>query len=234
MRQSQGLRTLLLAAAIGFGTPGAALAQLPVRGAANRTVILPAAPAAGASSNSVDCVYATMPSEDREMALLLLEREAGSEVRSHNGSLNLKVVQRLIDEARAKCSARYHWPSASADASISYAMNVLISAGISQMLEANGRTTGPIDEYYAKHRADLAGIETIAGVRADDFRAFLIELGWGKSDAPAFRLAQYYLEALGARDRSTHVFAAAVRRGATSTRFSPRPFRARTTKRGRR
>ena len=209
MRQSQRMPSLLLAAVVGIGISGAAIAQLPVRGAANSSVVISAAAAAGVPSNSVDCVYTMMSPEDREMALLLLEREAASDVKSHSGSRNLKVLARLMDEARAKCSAPYKWSSVSSDAAMGYAMNVLMSTGLSQTLEAKGQKTEQIDEYYAKHRTDLAGIENITGTKADEFKNYLNQSGWVKSDPSLLRLANYYLEALIAREQPNQTFAAA-------------------------
>ena len=233
LQKSHRLRTLLQTVLL-LGLSGAAIADLPIRVAVNAPVA-PAASAATVPGNSVDCVYSMLSSDDREIALLLFEREVASGVKFHTGSPNLKVIERLVEEARAKCAVPYSWSSVRADAAISYAMNELMSTGISQSLEAKGKNSVLIDAYYAKHRAGLAGIEKIEGAMADEFRAFLIEQGWSKSEPSTFLIAEFYLEALLARERQTRIFsAAAVHPAATSmTKSSRLPYRARSTRRGR-
>lgn len=185
--------------------------------------------------NSVECAYALMSPEDREMALLLFEREVSSTVTPHAGSRNLKVIDRLVDEARLKCAVPYNWSGGRSDAAIGYAMNELMNAGVAQALEANGHSTAPIDAYYTEHRAELAGTETIEGTQAEDFRVYLFEQGWAKSETSTLRIAEFYLEALLTRARQTTTFAAAAAHPAAAARqakTSRQPVRARTTERG--
>lgn len=186
------------------------------------------------TSNPVTCAYDQMPIEDREMALLLFEREVVSGVKIHSDSRNLKVIERLVDEARAKCSARYHWSNAQMEAVTAYAMNELMIVGVTQALEAQRHSSGIIDAYYTKHRNGLVGFEKIEGANADEFHAYLLEQGWVKSEAATTMLAEFYLEALLARDHQTQAFIAAGARPATANKTrSGRPTnRARTTKRG--
>ena len=78
--------------------------MLAAPAAAHADPALPAQVATAASlepSNSVHCVYDLMSTEDREMALLLFEREVASGAKSHGTSRNLKVIDRLVDEGLA-------------------------------------------------------------------------------------------------------------------------------------
>lgn len=192
------------------------------------------APIGSVTSNPVTCAYDQMPIEDREMALLLFEREVVSGVKIHSDSRNLKVIERLVDEARAKCSARYRWSNAQMEAVTAYAMNELIIVGVTQALEAQGPSSGIIDAYYTKHRNGLVGFEKIEGSNADEFHAYLLEQGWVKSEAVTPMLAEFYLEALLARDHQTQTFVAAGARPAAVKKsgVSRLPIQARTTKRG--
>ena len=97
-------------------------------------------PASLLPSNSVHCIYDLMSTEDREMALLLFEREVASGTKFHGGSRNLKVIDRLVDEARVKCARPYSWSSGRSDAAISYAMNELMSEGVAQALDNDHRS----------------------------------------------------------------------------------------------
>ena len=223
LRKSRHFRTLVLAVALSLELPGAALAQSAT----------PAPPSA-MPRNSVECAYALMSPEDREMALLLFEREVSSTVISHTGSRNLKVIDRLVSEAHAKCALAYNWSSGRSDAAIGYAMNALMSTGLTQAIEAKGHSTVPIDAYYTKHRAELVGTETIAGPQAEDFRAYLFERDWTKSETLTLRIAEFYLEALltGARQTTTFAAAAAHPAAARQAKTSRQPVRARTTERG--
>ena len=180
------------------------------------------------------CVYDQMSLEDREMALLLFEREVASTVKFHDGSRNLRVIDRLVDEARDKCATPFGWSSRRSVAAIGYAMNELMNLGVAQALEAKGHTTALIDVYYAKHRAELDGSEAIAGTNSDAFRAYLIEQGWPKSEAPMLGIAEFYLEALLTRARQTRTFAAAPAHRAAVTTAKPNrpPFRAKPARRG--
>lgn len=229
---SHCFRTSIGAAALVLGPPGAAVAQplAPAPITASST-----APAATGPSNTVHCVYDLMAFEDREIALLLFEREVASDAKFHGNSRNLKVIDRLVDEAHAKCSAPYAWSSGRSDAAIGYAMSALMSTGLTQALEAKGHSAAPIDAYYIRHRAELIATETIAGPHAEDFRAYLVEQGWVKGETSALKIAEFYLEALRARARQTVTFAAAAAHPATATRRatpSRQPVRARTTRRG--
>ena len=192
------------------------------------------APNGAMTNNPVTCAYDQMPIEDREMALLLFEREVASGVKIHSDSRNLKVIERLVDEARAKCSARDHWSNAQIEAVTAYAMNELMIVGVTQALEAKGHSSGDIDAYYTKHRAGLAGIQMIEGAKANEFHAYLSQQGWVKSETAAMMIAQFYLEALLARDQQTQIFGAAGARPAAvkKTGVSRLPNRAKSIRRG--
>ena len=191
-------------------------------------------PAAFALSDSVHCVYDQMSPEDREMSLLLFEREVAAGKKYHAGSRNLKVIDRLINEAGVKCAQPYGWSRGRSDAAIGYAMNALMNEGIGQALEAKGHAAAPIDVYFTKHRSELAGNETIEGAASEAFRAYLIELGWAKGETETFGIAEFYLESLLTRDRQTRSFAAAAPHPVTAAKpaAKPRPYRAKTARRG--
>ena len=195
-------------------------------------------PGAGLASTAprdgVSCVYDQLTLEDREIALLLFEREVAASTRFQAGSRNLKVIDRLIEEARDKCALPLRWSRGRSDAAISYAMNELMNSGVAQALEAKGHTAAPIEAYYARHRAELDGFDTIAGTNSDAFRAYLIEQGWSKSDAPMLGLAEFYLEALLSRERQTRTFTAAPASRAAVISAAPRrpSVRAKPTRRG--
>ena len=221
------------AASIGaFGTllcwPGSGLAgpAFPAPGNAPFASVSAVPPRDG-----VACVYDQLSLEDREIALLLFEREVASSARFQAGSRNLKVIDRLVEEARDKCAAPFGWSRGRSDAAISYAMNELMNSGVAQALEAKGRTTAPIDAYYTEHRAELDGFETIAGPNSDVFRAYLVEQGWLKSEAPLLGIAEFYLEALLVRARQARAFAAAPAHRAAVTPGRP-PSRAKSARRG--
>ena len=186
-------------------------------------------------SNSVHCVYDLMSTEDREMALLLFEREVAAASKFHAGSRNLQVIDRLVAEARIKCARPFAWSSGRSDAAIAYAMNELMSEGVAQALESKGHTTGKIEDYYAQHRSELAGLTRIEGDRADGFRAYLVDQGWTKGETATLGVAEFYLESLLARDHQALSFAAAaahpIAAGAKAKPGRP-PSRARTAKRG--
>ena len=220
-----------LSLGLSLGLAGAALAEPAVPAA----VAAPfAAPRAIVPSNAVGCVYDLMSLEDREMALLLFAREAASGVKFHGSSRNLEVIDRLVEEARVKCAAPYGWSPEHSDAASGYAINELMRAGVTQTLDAKGHTTAPIDAYYTGHRADLAGTETIEGAKADEFRAFLFEQGWAKSETAMLGIAEAYLETLLARARQAKAFAAAAARPAAASKATAnrRAARARTTRHG--
>ena len=214
-----------------LGWPGAGLAAPAIPAA----VTAPgAASSAAAPSNSVACVYDQLSLEDREIALLLFEREVASAAKLRAGSRNLKVIGRLINEARDKCAAPYAWSRGRSDAAIGYAMNELMSSGLAQALEANGHPAALIDAYYIKHRAELAGTETIAGPSLDAFKTYLIEQGWPKSEAPLLGIGEYYLQALLTRERQARIFGAAAARpvAAAKVKVSRPPLRAKPARRG--
>lgn len=170
------------------------------------------------------------------MALLLFEREVAAGAKFHGSSRNLKVIDRLVDEAKVKCAQPYAWSGGRAMAAVAYAMNELMSEGVSQALEAKGHTTAQIEDYYAKHRADLAGVTEIGGAQADAFRAYLVEQGWTKTETATLGIAEFYLESLLTRDRQLQTFAAAAIHPPTAgAKAKPGrlPSRAKTAKRGR-
>lgn len=204
-----------------LGWTGAALAE-PARPAAV------AVPGKAAPSNGVACVYDQMSPEDREMALLLFEREVSAAVKFRFGSRDLTVIGRLVNEARDRCAAPYAWPRGQSDAAISYAMNELMSSGLAQALEAKGHAAALIDDYYAKHRSEFAGIETVSGPNSAALQGYLTEHGWDKAEPTALGIAGYYLEALLTRERQVRKFTAA----ATQTKPNRRPFRAKSARRG--
>jgi len=200
--------------------------------------VLPAQVSTAASlepSNTVHCAYDQLSTEDREMALLLFEREVASGAKFHGGSRNLKVIDRLVDEAQVKCARPYAWSGGRSQAAIAYAMNELMSEGVSQTLEAKGHGTAQIEEYYAKHRADLVGVTEVDGTRAEAFKTYLIDQGWTKTESATLGIAEFYLEALLTRDRQAQSFAAAaVHPLGVSDRAKPGrpPSRAKTARRG--
>ena len=187
-----------------------------------------------APRDGVSCVYDQLSPEDREIALLLFEREVAASARFQAGSRNLKVIDRLIEEARDKCAVPFGWLRGRSDAAVSYAMNELMNSGVAQALEAKGHTAAPIEAYYTKHRAELDGFDTIAGANSTAFRAYLLEQGWMKTEAPLLGLAEFYLEALLSRARQIRTFTAApVRRAAIiSAKPSRPPVRAKPARRG--
>ena len=211
--------------------PGAGLAgpAIPAPVTAPRS-----APSAALPSNNASCVYDQMSFEDREIALLLFEREVASSAKLFAGSRNIRVISRLINEARDKCAAPYAWSRGRSDAAIGYAMNELMSSGLAQALEAKGHPAALIDAYYTKHRAELAGTETIAGPRLEAFQAYLIEQGWPKSEAPLLGIGEYYLQALLTRERQARIFGATAARPATAVKIKPSrpPLRAKSARRG--
>ena len=227
MRFANSLRTVALL----LGLPSVAAANPAVRS----PIIAPSTALTGlGASNNVACVYDRMSIEDREMALLLFEREVASGVKIHNGSRNLKVIERLVDEARVKCSSPYRWSNAQTEVATAYAMNELMSVGVTQALEAQGHSPGTIDAYYTRHRAELVGLEKIEGAKAHDFEAYLVEHGWAKGETTTLMTAQFYLEALLTRDHQAQTFSAASARPAAvpKAKTSRLRDRARTARRG--
>ena len=212
-----------------FGMPSIAAVSPEVRSFVPAPSI---APIGWVTSNNVACVYDKMSSDDREMALLLFEREVTSGAKIHTGSGNLKVIVRLVDEARAKCSAPYRWSSAQTEAATAYAMNELIRLGATQALEAKGHNTGTIDAYYVKHRADLFGLKKIKATKAEVFEAYLFEHGWNKGETTTVMIAQFYLETLLARDHQIQTFAVASAGSALGIKASRLPNRERIPSRG--
>ena len=217
--------------ALVLGLPSLAVANPAVRSPS----IAPSTALTGlGASNNVACVYDRMSIEDREMALLLFEREVASGVKIHTGSRNLKVIERLVDEARVNCSSPYRWSNAQTEVATAYAMNELMTVGVIQALEAKGHAAGTIDAYYVKHRAELASIEKIEGAKAHEFEAYLFEQGWVEGETTTLMTAQFYLEALLTRDHQAQTFSAAsARPSAVPKAKTSRPRdRARTTRRG--
>jgi hypothetical protein len=187
-------------------------------------------------SNTVHCAYDQMSTEDREMALLLFEREVGSARKSHAGSPNLTVIDRLVDEAKSRCATPYAWSRSRADAAIAYAMNELMSESVAQALAAKGHAATQVDAYFAQHRSEFAGVSEIKGAKSDAFRSYLIAQGWAKDESTIMAIAEYYLESLLARDSETQRFAVAVQEPASfyakAKVLKDSPRRARTAKRG--
>ena len=190
-----------------------------------------------AVSNTVHCAYDQMSTEDREMALLLFEREVGSANKAHINSPNLKVIDRLVDEALVKCATPYAWSNRRSDTAEAYAMNELMSEGVAQALEAKGHTSAQVDRYFAQHRGDFAGKTEVTGPSAEAFRGYLVSEGWTTSETAAMGIAEFYLESLLIRENQAHLFAAALN-GAKPSLAPPRskpkspPSRARTAGRG--
>ena len=185
-----------------------------------------------AVSNTVHCAFDLMSTEDREMALLLLEREVGSSSTTHENSPNLKVIVRLVDAARAKCAAPYAWTGGRSDAAVAFAMNELMSEAVAQALEAKGHSIAPIEEFFTLRRGDLAGLSEITGANSEAFRAYLITRGWEKSESSSLGIAEFYLESLLHRDSEARRFTAATKAALPSMLKTP-PSRARTARRGR-
>ena len=183
-------------------------------------------------SDTVHCAYDQMSTEDREMALLLLEREVGSSSKTHENSPNLKVIDRLVDAARDKCAAPYAWTSRRSAAAVAYAMNELMSEGVAQALVAKGHSVAPIEEFFTVRRSDLAGISEITGANSEAFRAYLITRGWEKSESSSLGIAEFYLESLLHRDSEARRFTAATKAALPPMLKTP-SSRARTAKRGR-
>ena len=183
-------------------------------------------------SDTVHCAYDQMSTEDREMALLLLEREVGSSSKTHENSPNLKVIDRLVDAARDKCTAPYAWTGRRSEAAVAYAMNELMSEGVAQALVAKGHSVAPIEEFFTVRRSDLAGISEITGATSEAFRAYLITRGWEKSESSSLGIAEFYLESLLHRDSEARRFTAATKAALPPMLKTP-SSRARTAKRGR-
>ena len=183
-------------------------------------------------SDTVHCAYDQMSTEDREMALLLLEREVGSSNKTHENSPNLKVIDRLVDAARDKCAAPYAWTGGRSEAAVAFAMNELMSEGVAQALEAKGHPIAPIEEFFTARRGDLAGLSDITGANSEAFRAYLITRGWEKSESSSLGIAEFYLESLLHRDSEARRFTAATKAALPSMLKTP-PSRARTARRGR-
>lgn len=162
-------------------------------------------------SNTVHCAYDQMSTEDREMALLLFEREVGSGRTSHSGSPNLMVIDRLVDEAKTRCAKPFAWSPSRADAAIAYAMNELMSESVAQALAAKGHPATQIEAYFAQHHSELAGVKEIKGAQSEAFRSYLLAHGWTKDETAIMGIAEYYLESLLTRDSETQHFAAAIK-----------------------
>jgi hypothetical protein len=171
-------------------------------------------------SNTVHCAYDQMSTEDREMALLLFEREVGSGRTSHAGSPNLMVIDRLVDEAKTRCAKPFAWSRSRADAAIAYAMNELMSESVAQALAAKGHSATQIEAYFTQHHSELAGIKEIKGAQSEAFRSYLLAQGWTKDETQIMGIAEYYLESLLVRDSETLRFAAAIL-GPTSSHAKP-------------
>lgn len=189
-----------------------------------------------AVTNTVHCPYDMMTSDDREMALLLYEREAmAGGPRSE--SQNLTVIDRLVTEAQAKCAAPLRWTSARTIAAKAYTMNALMREGVSQALDSKAHTTAPIAAYYNAHRDELTGQSLLSGAMAEHLQAYLVVLGWDKLDQATLGVGVFYLQALITAQRSESAFAAAPL-GTTALLSKPklkRPHqrsRAMTKKRG--
>jgi len=160
-------------------------------------------------SDTVHCAYDQMSTEDREMALLLLEREVGSARKSHLDSPNLKVIERLVDEANAKCSKPYAWSPEQSEAATVYAINELRREGFAQALEAKGHSATQIDAFYDHHRIHLARDSQIKGKAAAVFFRYLNDLGWKKDDDISLARAELYLNSLLNRDSQACLFSSA-------------------------
>ncbi len=186
-------------------------------------------------SNTVHCAYDQLSTEDREMALLLLQREVGSERKVHAGSPNLNVIDRLVDEAQVKCAGPFAWSSGRSDAAVAYAMNELLSEGVAQAIEAKGHSATQVESYFAEHRKELAGLSEIKGAESEAFRSYLIAQGWAKSESAVLAIAEYYLDSLLNRESETLRFAAApVESAAARPALKTPPSRARKARRGKR
>ena len=202
--------------------------------AAAQPVGLPAGTSPAASlqvSDTVHCAYDQMSTDDREMALLLLEREVGSSRKDHVNSPNLKVIDRLVGAARDKCAATYAWSGGRSVAAVAYAMNELMIEGVAQALAAKGHSIAPIEEYFAAHRSALADVNEITGANAEAFRAWLITRGWEKSEGASLGIAEFYLESLLHQDSEARRFTASVKTVPSAALKNP-PSRARTARRG--
>lgn len=167
-------------------------------------------------TNTVHCAYDQMSTDDREMALLLFEREVGSARASHAGSANLKVVDRLVDEAKARCAGPFAWSRGRSDAAVAYAMNELMSEGVAQALEAKGHSAAEVERYFAEHRADLAGVSEIKGANSEAFRTYLLAQGWEKGETTQMAIAEFYLESLLTRESEAKRFAASAKDSSAS------------------
>ena len=203
--------------------------------AAQPAVSVVAAPSAAQLSNTVHCTFDMMPMEDREIAMLLLENEILSDGEFDPTSRNVKVIDRLIGDATAKCDTAFKWSNARTKAASDYAMSALFTDGLGQFIELMGQKTQPIVTYFADHRTQLAGSSSVRGVTALRFKAFLVELGWDEDDKARMGIGVSYLETLIAQEGYIQQFAAAPLHAAPArakAKPAARTSRARTARRG--
>ena len=235
---TSGLLAVAVAPATSAAQPAVVTVAAPPVPAPAPTAVAtphPAPPPASQLSNTVRCVFDMMPAEDREIAMLLLEDEILSEGEFDPASRNVKVIDRLIDEAKAKCDAAFRWSKARATVATDYAMSALFTDGLGQFIELMGQKTKPIESYFAEHRMLLAGSSSVRGVAALHFKAYLVEQGWDEDDKARLGIGVSYLETLIAQDDYSQKFAAAPLHAAP-TRAAPKPAarasRARKARRG--
>ncbi|MBN8485549.1 MAG: hypothetical protein J0L50_12325 [Sphingomonadales bacterium] len=194
------LAGLVLAA----GSPAAAQdASTPAPAPAAVAVVAPAPPLPG---NNVQCVYDYMSAEDREMALLLLAREIADGGSFRKNSLNVKAVDRLIEDAHEKCLARFNWSVARSDAATGYALAAVLAEALSQAMETFGYPIEPLNSYLAENRPRLILKGTIGAAERDKLSLHLKENGWEKASPEELALAGIYLETRLLQDQAGRRF----------------------------
>lgn len=156
------------------------------------------------------CAYQRLSSEDRELALLMFAREMRANQRVVYTTPTMKVVVRLVEGALGSCRAAYGWTRAQRAAAFSFAMEGLLRDAFGQIIDAQTQGRSRLVEgYFSAHRAELAGIDNLAGKNAERFAAFLEANGWPGSDETARAGAVSYLELLIGIDAHERAFRAA-------------------------
>lgn len=205
-----------------FAAPGVVHAQVA------KPATVAVAPLPG---NTARCIYDYMSEEDREMALLLFASEAIAGGQFNKSSKNVKIVDRLIEEAHDMCLDLFAWSIGRSDSARSYALTAILGEGLRQVLVVDGHPVDKIDAYFAANRSALLDKHEIEGADKDQLTAWLIERGWDAEETAALKMAALYLETQMLLDKTQRLF---VYSGGVSRQpVKARPSPARKAKRGR-
>jgi len=191
---SQYLALVVAGLGLSAGSPAVAQETPDAAPAAAPAAVPAVAPPPALPGNKVQCVYEYMSTEDREMALLLFAREIADGGRFRKTSLNVKAVDRLIEEAHDKCLARFNWSVARSDAAMGYALGEILAEALSQAMETFGFPVAPLDGYLAANRARLLAKGPLGTADRDQLSLYLKENGWETASQDELALASFYLE----------------------------------------